>query len=43
VQDGCGSLFDIATATMDTLLDCSLEAETARKIMEFFAQDLITV
>ena len=42
MTDGCGSLADIAGATVDTLIDCTLEPQTAETVVKFFSeQDFI--
>ena len=42
LTDGCGSLSDVAQATVDKLVDCTLEPGTAETVVKFFTeQDFI--
>ncbi|XP_065834918.1 protein SPO16 homolog [Oscarella lobularis] len=42
VLQGCGSLADVALASKEQLLDCSLDATTADLLLEFFQNDFIS-
>ncbi len=41
LTDGCGCLADIASASREHLIDCTLEPASADTVVTFFSEDVI--